>query len=98
MFEQVTPEEARRRLAEPDPPLLLDVRTPEEYADRHVEAALLIPLDQLVARVGELDPGRPTLVVCGHGMRSLMACQFLAQRAGFARVANVRGGMSVWPD
>lgn len=80
MFEQVTPEEARRRLAEPDPPLLLDVRTPEEYADRHVEAALLIPLDQLVARVGE------------------MACQFLAQRAGFARVANVRGGMSVWPD
>ncbi len=97
MVEQVTAEEARRRLAEPDPPLLLDVRTDEEFLDHHASEAYLIPLDQLVARLGELDPARPTLVVCEHGMRSLMACRFLVAQAGFTRVTNVRGGMSAWP-
>ncbi len=43
--------------------------------------ALLIPIDHL----------------CEHGVRSLMACRFLVQQAGFRRVTNVRGGMSVWP-
>lgn len=97
MFEQVTVEEALRRLAGPEPPLLLDVRTEEEFRDHHAPGAYLVPLDQLAARLGELDPARPTLVVCEHGMRSLMACQFLVARAGFTRVANVRGGMSAWP-
>jgi rhodanese-related sulfurtransferase len=97
VLEQVTPEEARRRLAAPHPPLLLDVRTDEEYLAHHAAEARLIPLHELVARLRELDPARPTLVVCEHGMRSLMAARFLVERAGFTRVANVLGGMSVWP-
>ncbi|HEY8370920.1 MAG TPA: rhodanese-like domain-containing protein [Thermodesulfobacteriota bacterium] len=97
MFEEVSAAEALRRLAGPEPPLLLDVRAEEEFRARHAPGAYLIPLDQLPARVGELDAARPTLVVCEHGMRSLVACQFLVARAGFAHVANVRGGMSAWP-
>jgi rhodanese-related sulfurtransferase len=87
--------EAARRLAGATPPALLDVREPWELATAHVAGAIAIPLAQLPARVGELDPARPTIVICHHGVRSLHACMFL-QQAGFAELANLSGGIEAW--
>ncbi len=75
--------------------LVLDVRGPGEYADRHVPGAVNVPLPQLAARLGELDPRRPTAVICASGYRSNAACGLLA-RAGFRRVSNVDGGTNGW--
>ena len=75
---------------------ILDVRFEYEYRTHHIPGAILIPLPQLPARYQQLDPSRPTLVVCEHGIRSLQACSFLSSR-GFWKLYNMVGGMSVYP-
>jgi rhodanese-related sulfurtransferase len=76
---------------------VVDVRTPEEYRDLgHVPGAILLPLDLVVSGAATLPrDGRPLLVHCEHGIRSVHACDVLA-RAGVAGLLNLRGGLSVW--
>lgn len=57
--------------------ILLDVRTPSEYAQGHIEGFLHIPLDELRGRVGELPAGKPVYVHCHSGLRSYVACRML---------------------
>jgi rhodanese-related sulfurtransferase len=71
------------------------VREPWEVALAGLPGAVVIPLGQLSARLGELDPARETIVVCHHGVRSLHACMFL-EAHGFGRVANLSGGTEAW--
>jgi rhodanese-related sulfurtransferase len=75
---------------------VLDVRYEYEYRDHHIPDAVLIPLPQLYERFREIDPAKPTLVVCEHGLRSLNACNFLGNH-GFRQLYNLLGGMSVYP-
>lgn len=84
-----------RALAAPDPPLVLDVRDPWERALCHLQDSVHIPLQALPERVAELDPQRPTVVLCHHGVRSFQAARWLAHR-GFAQVANLAGGIDAW--
>jgi adenylyltransferase/sulfurtransferase len=74
---------------------LLDVRQPVEHSIARIEGARLIPLAELPARVGELDPARPVVVHCHHGPRSLRAAQWLRAQ-GFARAASLAGGIDAW--
>jgi rhodanese-related sulfurtransferase len=69
--------------------LFVDVRTPEEFAAGHVEGALLIPVDELEARIGELDEYRDQRVVlyCRTGRRSGIALDIL-NRQGFTAAEN----------
>jgi rhodanese-related sulfurtransferase len=71
-------------------PLLLDVRTPQEYADGHISGAVNIPVDELRSRLGELPQGREIAVYCQVGQRGYLAIRILRQ-AGFA-AANIGGG------
>lgn len=84
-------EEARNRLQ------LVDVRDPEEFTGLlgHIEGATLIPLGTLKVRLAELDPSMPVVTVCRAGARSAQAVAIL-QKNGFARVANLAGGMLRW--
>jgi adenylyltransferase/sulfurtransferase len=92
---ELSPAEVAERLRAPEPPLLLDVREPWEYQLAHVEGARLIPLNSLPAALSALDPGREYVVMCHHGMRSMMAARFLKER-GMRRVLNLRGGIDAW--
>jgi rhodanese-related sulfurtransferase len=76
---------------------VVDVRSPEEYRDvGHVPGAILLPVDLIVAGAATLPrDGRPLLVHCEHGIRSVHACDVLAH-AGFEGLLNLRGGLSVW--
>jgi rhodanese-related sulfurtransferase len=75
---------------------ILDVRTLEEFRERHIPGALLIPIQEIAARHGELaGRPRPIFVICEHGVRSLHAARFLAS-VGHRDVMNVRHGMSEW--
>lgn len=95
MVPQLSPREVAARLAADDPPLLLDVRTPHEYALAAIEGAVFLPMHELTARLDELDPDRPTIVMCHHGLRSLNVARYLADR-GFEDVANLSGGIERW--
>ena len=76
---------------------LLDVREAAEFGQGlgHIDGALLLPLGQLESRLGELPRERPIVTVCRSGARSARAAAMLA-KAGFADVANLRGGMLRW--
>jgi len=73
-----------------DRTLLLDVRTPKEYAEGHLPGAVNIPVDDLRGRLGELPRDRRILAYCQVGMRGYIATRILLQR-GF-EVANLGGG------
>lgn len=75
----------------------LDVRENDEFTGAlgHIENAILIPLDELAERTGELDKTRPVVAVCRAGGRSAHATAVL-QKAGFEKVANLAGGMLRW--
>jgi len=80
-------------------PVVLDVREPWEVQTASVKPEgfelVTIPMNQVPARVTELDPDQPVAVLCHHGARSQRVAMFLAQQ-GFARVANVAGGIDAW--
>lgn len=77
-----------------DAPIVLDVRTPEEYAAGHVPGAVLIPYDELPSRLDELDRSRWVLVYCRSGRRSGIAEQTLVG-AGFD-VRQIDGSWQRW--
>ncbi|AXT86382.1 sulfurtransferase [Aeromicrobium sp. A1-2] len=73
---------------------VLDVREDHEWAAGHIAGATHIPLGQLQARVGELDPSARTVVVCHLGGRSARATEWL--HAQGHDVVNLAGGMEAW--
>lgn len=92
---EITVQEASRLLAQPEPPLLIDVREADELAICRIPGAVHIPLAELPERVVEIPAGRPVLIHCHHGGRSLRATQFLRAR-GRCDVSNVKGGIDAW--
>lgn len=75
--------------------LLLDVRTPAEFATDHIPGAINIPVQELDRRMGELGPkDKPVVVYCQSGRRSGRAARMLKE-AGYAAVHDL-GAMSRW--
>jgi hydroxyacylglutathione hydrolase len=76
-----------------EPIVLVDVRTPLEFADIHIDGAINIPAPELRTRYTELHPEKPTYLICSTGNRSSLAASILLQK-GFEKVYNVAGGMT----
>ncbi|MFZ3172649.1 MAG: FAD-dependent oxidoreductase [Carboxydocellales bacterium] len=74
---------------------VVDVRTDEEFNYKHIGGAKHIPVDSLRNRVGELDPGKTTVVYCGVGYRSYLAYLILRAK-GFSKLKNFSGGFQSW--
>jgi len=75
---------------------LLDVREPWEWDKARLEGAKHIPMGDIPSRVHqELDPDAHIVVVCHHGIRSLMVTNWLRQQ-GFEEVQSMRGGIDGW--
>ena len=72
---------------------LVDVRSPLEYEDNHIEGALNIPAPELRTRYKELESDKATVLICSTGHRSSLGASILKQR-GFKEVYNVAGGMT----
>jgi hydroxyacylglutathione hydrolase len=84
------------RMAEPGTHVqLVDVRGPGEVADGMITGAVHVQLPQLISRLGELDPARPTVVYCAGGYRSSIAASALRAH-GFADVSDLLGGYTAW--
>lgn len=77
--------------------LLLDCRTPREFEVARIEKGVLVPLQELGARLEELKPysGKKIVVYCHHGMRSLRAAVGLRQQ-GLGDVWSMAGGIDLW--
>jgi phage shock protein E len=94
----ISPSELGARLREADSRLVvLDVRTPAEFAAGHVPGARNISHDQLSARLGELADAKHQDVVlyCRSGRRSQIAAQTLRE-GGFTRLLQLEGDFPGW--
>jgi rhodanese-related sulfurtransferase len=94
----VSVEQAKALLDRPPAGLVvLDVRTPEEFADGHLGGAqnvnVLAP--DFEQRVGKLDRGKPYLVYCRTGNRSVRAVQTMT-RLGFTSISHMTEGIVAW--
>lgn len=82
---------------EESPPLLIDVRQPQEFAQGHIPGALLIPLGQLeLPHPALTDTARPIVVYCRSGKRSMVGAKILCAR-GFGHIMSLQDGILGWP-
>jgi len=96
-YGDVTVDEARSLIESKPDLVVLDVRTPSEYEDGHIEGAINIHVDELEERLGELDPGDELLVYCRTGNRSTRAVRLLEEN-GFTKVLHMDGGVVAWGE
>jgi phage shock protein E len=91
--ERISGSEARQLVA--NGAMLIDVRSPEEFAGRHIDGALSIPVQELSGRMDELGGKTGEIVVyCQSGSRSAMAKRLL-ENNGFTNVHDM-GGIGKW--
>lgn len=97
MINEIQPDALKARLAANENLVLLDVRQPEEHAEKNIPNSILIPLGELPARMAELEQlkDKEIVVYCRSGNRSGQACMFLEMQ-GFTNPVNLRGGMLAW--
>lgn len=91
---EISRAEAREKLAAGAQ--LVDVRVDHEWETGHLPGAVHIPLDELPARVGEIDKDRPVILYCRGGNRSSMATTALAE-AGYDAVKLSEGAVG-WEE
>jgi rhodanese-related sulfurtransferase len=90
-----SPQEVYDRLQAGDDFILLDVRTPEEWEEGHIEGATLLPLQELEARAeNELPMDAEIVIYCRSGNRSAQAAEYLTG-VGYGNIADM-GGIQDW--
>ena len=87
---------AATRLINDSHPVIVDVRTPAEFAAGHLPNARNIPLAELGQRAAELPKGKPVLVCCATGARSGRAAASLGKDG--REVFNLAGGLQAWRE
>lgn len=94
---EISCHEVKVRLDAGKPFLLLDCREKDEYQLVRIREAKLIPMSELIQRVGELESNRAGEIVvhCHHGGRSLKVTKWLRQQ-GFTHVQSMAGGIDDW--
>ena len=82
-------------LASQDPPLVIDIRTPREWSERHLGESINLPLNQLQERMEEIPRNRRIAVHCAGGYRSSIAVSILNQH-GISNLIELAGGITAW--
>jgi phage shock protein E len=78
-------------------PVVIDVRTPEEYATGHVPGAVNIPFDQVAERIVEVDAPHGVALYCMVGPRARKGESALLA-TGYASVFHLEGGLAAWQE
>ena len=93
----LVPEDFEKQMASEGERILLDVRTPGEFGERHLAGALNIDYNgsDFDSRIGNLDKTQSVYVYCLSGGRSAAAAQTLTE-IGFTKVFEMNGGISRW--
>jgi len=94
MTREISAPELQTMLAGDDPPAIVDVREPWEIAICKLPGSIDIPLHRLPQRLQDIPSDRVVAVLCHHGVRSLMAAQFLEENGIDA--VSVSGGIDSW--
>jgi rhodanese-related sulfurtransferase len=93
----ISADELAGRLQSGMPPLVLDVRTRDEYAKGHIPGAINVPYDELATRIAELPTtkSREIVVHCQSGRRAQLA-EATLHEAGYSNVRDLSGHWKQW--
>ena len=92
--DQMSPQELAMLREAGSAPVILDVRESGELALVDLGGVVHIPMSEIGQRAAhELDPDTPLVVMCHHGVRSMVVAQWLANELDFATVWNLAGGI-----
>lgn len=96
-YHQLTAAQAKARMDSGDEVIILDVRTPEEYAQGHIPGAVLLPVTSIGSDTAKLLPDKDAeiLIYCRSGNRSRQATNMLVDM-GYTAVYDF-GGINSWP-
>jgi thioredoxin 1 len=94
---KLDPQNFNKKLSESKAPILVDVRTPGEFAQGHLANAILIDIksDDFKSRVAKLDKTKPVFVYCKAGSRSSSAVEVFTD-LGFKEIYDLSGGINAW--
>ena len=97
MSVEITPRELAKQIENGQAIRLIDVRQPWEHERAKLAGSVLIPLNELPARVSEItgEPAALIVVYCHHGVRSLSAAAYLV-RLGHVNIRSLAGGIDAW--
>lgn len=90
-----TPQELISEMEKRDDILLIDIREPNELAQRGIDNALHIPMGQMEEKLATLPKDKDLVVYCHLGFRSKQVRRYL-QKCGFYRAAHLKGGIARW--
>ena len=76
-------------------PVVIDVRTPEEYASGHIPGAVNVPFDQVAQRIAEIDAPHGVALYCMVGPRARKGESALLA-AGYEKIFHLEGGLAAW--
>ena len=76
-------------------PVVIDVRTPGEYASGHIPGAINIPFDQVAQRIAEIEAPQGVALYCMVGPRARKGESALLA-AGYEKVLHLEGGLAAW--
>jgi rhodanese-related sulfurtransferase/glyoxylase-like metal-dependent hydrolase (beta-lactamase superfamily II) len=93
--QRVSAQMAADELASVEPPLVLDIRNPREWAARHIAGSVNIPLNHLQERIAEVPRDRRIAVYCASGYRSSIAVSIL-HHCGIMNLIEMAGGLTAW--
>ncbi len=97
-MQEITVKELKAKMDAGEDFQLIDVRQPNEFEFARIEGAKLIPLSEVVTRMGEIDDSKETVMQCHAGGRSARAIMALEQAGFKGELKNLRGGIGAWSD
>ncbi|MFZ4057445.1 MAG: rhodanese-like domain-containing protein [Ferruginibacter sp.] len=95
ILKTISPEKLQLWIASATPFQLIDVREEEEHAAFNI-GGTLIPLDNIVRAVDQIDTEIPVVFYCRKGIRSAIAIQRIQNKFPFANLYNLTGGIEAW--
>lgn len=95
---EITASELKAKLDAGEDIQLIDVRQPNEHAFARIEGAKLIPLGEIMSRIGEIDPSREVVIHCKMGGRSARAIMAMQQAGYQGSLTNLVGGITAWAN
>ncbi|MEM7411958.1 MAG: rhodanese-like domain-containing protein [Myxococcota bacterium] len=91
----ITPNELHAQSVSGSAPVIVDVRTPEEFASSHIAGAINIPFDEVAERIEEIDAPEGVALYCMVGPRARKGESVLLA-AGYDKVFHIEGGLAAW--
>lgn len=97
MIKNISSSEFEQQIINHPKAIIIDARTPQEFASGYIKNAMLIDISSPTAvdEISKLDKKLKYLIYCRSGMRSMNMCQYMDQN-GFIDVTNLDGGILAW--